>query len=345
MRAPSAILCSLLLLTFTLSGCLTALSSAASDGDASMSTDDPPPFFTEGEYTCIVHEERDRCWLTHVPEGLDAEVGVPLVIDMHGFGSTSLEQRELSSFDHIADEVGAIVVYPDGVGHLNELDGQTNQAWNAGWCCAESATEGVDDVGFIEAMVEVVVDLHPVDEERVYASGWSNGCAMTQRLAMVASDMLAAVGCMSMYFLTEPVEEYSPIPVMEVHGFLDQVVLYESAAANVPFNPEMWTEPESYDTGAIENIHEWAEYNNCSGGMETFETTALYSTVGFRSCDNNAEIRLVTIFAAQHNPYENDLQQGGLGQVFHGTKGLVHSTQMVWDFVSQYTKLDASAEG
>ena len=344
MRTSPAVLCSLLLLAMTLSGCLSSPNAPGPAEEDQMPLEDAPPFFIDGEYTCIVHEERDRCWITHVPDNLDTEVAVPLIVDMHGFGSTSIEQRELSSFDHIADEEGAIVVYPDGVGYYNEMDGRTNQAWNAGWCCAESATEGVDDVGFIETLVDVVVDLHNIDEHRIYASGWSNGCAMTQRLAMVSSDVFAAAGCMSMYLLTDPVADYSPIPIMEVHGFLDQVVLYESTVMSVPFNPALWTEPEAYDTGAIENIHEWAEYNGCEGGMETFETTALYSTVGFSSCESDAQIRLVTIFAGQHNPYENDLQQGGLGQVFQGTKGLVQSTQMVWDFIGQYSKEEVQAE-
>ena len=92
-----------------------------------MPMEDAPPFFIDGDYTCIVHEERDRCWITHVPDNLDTEVAVPLIVDMHGFGSTSIEQRELSSFDHIADEEGAIVVYPDGVGYYNEMDGRTNR--------------------------------------------------------------------------------------------------------------------------------------------------------------------------------------------------------------------------
>ena len=59
-----------------------------------------------------------------------------------------------------------------------------------------------------------------------------------------------------------------------VHGFLDQVVLYESTALSVPFNEEMWTNPEAYDTGAIENIYEWADYNGCPGPLETFELNA-----------------------------------------------------------------------
>lgn len=344
MRASPAVICSLLMLSMTMSGCLSGPSVSSSEGSLEPPLEDLPSYFTDGDYTCIVHEERDRCWITHVPDNLDPEIAVPLIVDMHGFASTSVEQRHFSAFNEIADEEGAIVVYPDGVGYYNELDGRTNQAWNAGWCCAESVTEGVDDVGFIETMVEVVSGLYPIDEDRIYASGWSNGCAMSQRLAMVSSDVFAAVGCMSMYFLTEPVDDYSPIPIMEVHGFLDQVVLYESTALSVPFNPDLWTEPEAYDTGAIENIYEWADYNGCTGGLETFETNALYSIVGFSSCENDAQIRLMTIFAAQHNPYANDPLEGGSSPVFQGTKGLVQSTRAVWEFIGQYSKADLSGE-
>ena len=94
---------------------------------------------------------------------------------------------------------------------------------------------------------------------------------MAQRLAMESSDIFAAVGCMSMYLLTEHTDNYSPIPVMEVHGFSDQVVLYESTALSVP-EQNMWENPEKYETGAIENIFEWSELNNCTGGIETFDT-------------------------------------------------------------------------
>ena len=71
---------------------------------------------------------------------------------------------------------------------------------------------------------------------------------------------------------------------MEVHGFLDQVVL-TGPAFSVPFNEEMWTDPEAYDTGAIENMYEWGAHNGCSGPVETFELNALYSIQGFDDCE------------------------------------------------------------
>jgi len=331
-------LVALLFLSASLSGCLTEGSGASEQGDG-VAIDEPLPYFEDGVFTCIEHGNLTRCWQTHVPENLDSEEAVPLIIDMHGYASDSTVHRKLSSFDTIADEEGAIVIYPDGVpGYNMEWDLEENQAWNAGWCCAHSTRDDVDDVGFIEKIVNLSLEMHNVDPNRIYASGWSNGCAMAQKMAMDSSHIFAAVGCMAFYLISDPVDNYSPIPIMEVHGFLDQVVLYESTVLSVPFNEDLWTNSEAYDTGAIENIIEWGSHNGCSGPMETFEINALYSIQGYDNCENGASVQLMTIYAAQHNPYSNDVDDGSvIGSAFVGTQGLVESSHIVWDFISQFS--------
>jgi poly(3-hydroxybutyrate) depolymerase len=320
-------------------------SSEVEGGD--VSGDPSIPYTEDGIFTCTDHDNLTRCWQTHVPEDLDPEVAVPLIIDMHGYASDSTIHRDLSSFDDIANEDGAIVVYPDGVsGKGMEWEMEENRTWNAGWCCAHSALDDIDDIGFIEKVVNLSIEMHNVDADRIYASGWSNGCAMAQRLAMESSQVFAAVGCMAFYLITDHVVDYAPIPVMEVHGFLDQVVLYETTAFSIPFNEEMWTNPEAYDTGAIENMYEWGTHNGCSGPVETFELNALYSIQGFDNCESNASVRLMTIYAAQHNPYSNDVDDGtALGEIFIGTQGLVESSHLVWDFMSQYSKSSETESG
>ena len=199
-RKAIASVFSMLLLAVAVSGCI-----AGGDGNSSDVTDDsviedPLTYFGFKDFTCIYHDNLTRCWQTHIPENLDLNETVPLIIDMHGYASDSSTQRELSSFDTIADEEGAIVIYPDGVSGYNmPWDVEENQAWNSGWCCAHSAREDIDDRGFIEKIVNISLEIHNIDSNRVYASGWSNGCAMAQRLAMESSHIFAAVGCMAMY--------------------------------------------------------------------------------------------------------------------------------------------------
>ena len=45
----------------------------------------------------------------------------------------------------------------------------------------------------------------------------------------------------------------------------------------------------------------------------------------------------MTIFGAQHNPYAKDYPGEGPGMLLPGTQGLVQSSHIVWDFLSQFS--------
>jgi polyhydroxybutyrate depolymerase len=63
-------------------------------------------------------------------------------------------------------------LYPDGV----------DASFNAGMCCGTAMT-GVDDVAAALAMADDVADLVPLDDSRLYVTGFSNVAAMTYRIA------------------------------------------------------------------------------------------------------------------------------------------------------------------
>ena len=153
-KVLSAIL-ALLVVSISLSGCISQFSGDFDSSDSENGDSSSELAYTEdGIFTCIEHENLTRCWQTHVPEDIDESYQVPLVVDMHGYSSHSTEQRHMSSFDTLADEENFIVVYPDGDGEVDKLSGDTNQSWNAGWCCSHSVNEEIDDVGFIEKMIQ-----------------------------------------------------------------------------------------------------------------------------------------------------------------------------------------------
>ena len=138
---------------------------------------------------CMNYEDMERCWNVFVPEGLDPSEDVPMVIDLHGNTLTMQNQRDLSEFDDIAEENGAIAVWPQGY----------DNSWNAGYCCSTASEMQLNDTGLILEIVHRVIANHSVDENRVYLTGWSNGCALSQKLANEHSDVFAAVACMSYY--------------------------------------------------------------------------------------------------------------------------------------------------
>ena len=62
---------------------------------------------------------------------------------------------------------------------------------NAGSCCGSAVSQGVDDVGFVNAMIDAVDAAYCVDPKRVYAAGFSNGGMLSNRLACELGDRVA----------------------------------------------------------------------------------------------------------------------------------------------------------
>ena len=313
----------LLIISSTIGGCIIEEGEDAQDIASTDEILDQESQFSEH---CIQYDNLERCWLLLVPMSLNESGKVPLIVDIHGGEDDMYQQRWTSDFANISMEQGFIVAYPQG----------HNNLWNMGWdpitCSAGILCTEEDDVGFILQMVDTITQNHSIDNTRIYSTGWSNGCGMTQRLAVEASDVFAAAGCMSMYRFVEAPSDYLPIPFMEVHGLLDEIIQYTTTAHSAPiFGPEK---------GAIQNLESWAELNGCQGTTpEVIESQDDYDIRGYTNCENETQVMLVTLFFAAHNPYEHDdpVTQPGRGGA--NPTGVPTST-MVWEFLSKFSKSD-----
>ena len=323
MRRLSSILVTLVLASSMIAGCMSDSTMEASEEESPLveNPDDESPFSEH----CMEYDELERCWLLLVPEILNESSEVPLLIDIHGGLDDMNEQRWTSDFANISMEQGFIVAYPQG----------HNDLWNMGWnpitCSAGVLCPEEDDVGFILQIVDTIMQNHSIDKSRVYVTGWSNGCGMTQRMAVEASEVFAAAGCMAMYRFVEAPSNYSPIPFMEVHGLLDEIIQYATTAHSAPiFGPEK---------GAIQNLESWADLNGCQGSIpEVVVSEVDYDIRGYTDCENEAQVMLVTLFFAAHNPYEHEDPDGLVpGRGWANPTGVPTST-IVWEFLSQFSK-------
>lgn len=308
-------LISLLLLSSSMSGCTT---NEIQDSNTEPEDTDnfEYPAIVDG---CMIFNDLERCWFTHIPTGYNPEVKHPMIINMHGFGGTNDALYNYSHFDVIAEDNDVVVVYPQGY----------ENSWNAGWCCGEAKDQEIDDVGFIITLVNYVINNFSIDESRIYASGHSNGCAMTHKVANEASDVFAAVGCMALYLLGETDPSYSPISLIEVHGVLDQIIPYgASYPSSLYFDQSL-----DGEEGAIQNIMDWGEMNGCEGGdlPTIYEEYADYSIMGYDDCENSTEVNLLTLNFAGHSPYPSN-------PYFVDNPTNVNTVQIVWDFISRFSK-------
>lgn len=145
----------------------------------------PPAAAVPADSRSLELDGRMRSFTLVRPAGLTLDA--PVLVVLHGSLMNGPQMRSMlgTSFERLAREQGAVVVYPTGIeGHFN--DGRVTASYSA-------RTLNIDDVGFIRAIVATLAaELH-IDRQRVYAFGYSNGGHMAMRLAAEAPDLVAGI--------------------------------------------------------------------------------------------------------------------------------------------------------
>lgn len=123
------------------------------------------------EHGALEHDGLRRTWIAYLPAKPTTDPA--LVIALHSSMGTGEQAREAYGydFDLLAEQEGFIAVYPQG------YDGHWNDCRVMGPYSAKR--ENLDDVGFLHALVDRLVNDHNVDRDRVYVTGISNGGSMT----------------------------------------------------------------------------------------------------------------------------------------------------------------------
>ena len=173
----------------------------------------------------LQHNGRDRRYVLFVPKVSPLKSGkMALVFVFHGGGGNAEHAIETTRMHKLAAREGFIVVYPEGTGR--EVMRKFMATWNAGVCCGDAARENVDDIGFISKLIDTLARDYPVDLTRVYATGLSNGGALSYRLACELTDKIAAVAPVGYNGEIEICHPSRPVPIMHVHGLLDGCAFY-----------------------------------------------------------------------------------------------------------------------
>jgi polyhydroxybutyrate depolymerase len=107
---------------------------------------------------------------------------------------------ELTAFNNLADTAGFIVVYPEGY----------ERSWADGRNTTQAAQAGIDDVGFISALIDTLISNFSVDSARVYAAGISNGGNFVQRLGCELADKVVAIGVVAATSATDTALHCNP---------------------------------------------------------------------------------------------------------------------------------------
>ncbi len=269
----------------------------------------------ENSLESLVHHGRVRTYKVHLPSrGLTERL--PLVIVLHGFNGNADQAEEMSGMSWKADAENFIVVYPEGT----EGPEERAYSWNAENCCAEAYYEGVDDIGFIRALIEKLSKDHPVDPERIYVTGFSNGGMMTYRLACMLSDKIAAIAPVSGSLNDADCSPTHPVSVLAFHGTADDRILYKGGVSPVD------GVQKNYDPPVFYSIRFWASRDGAKLTDEKhLEGNDSIVRQEYLNPDTGAEVILITLIGGIHAwPDE------GSG---------LNATDEIWEFFKHHKKI------
>ncbi len=229
----------------------------------------PPPVLAPGDHEIeLEHGGRERRALLRVPprpEAVsdDAVVRHPVLLAFHGGGGNARQFRRSLTLDEDADARGFIVVYPYGTGKLR----RSLLTWNAGTCCGYATNEDVDDVDFVRALLDELGRRTPIDTERVYATGFSNGAMFAYRLAAELPDRIAAIAAVSGAMVLPKALPTRPVPILHIHSVDDPRALY-AGGLGPPFP---LTNSRQQHTPVRQVLQSWAAWNGCGAEPEEGE--------------------------------------------------------------------------
>ncbi len=183
-----------------------------------------------------------REYRLYIPAIYNPATPVPLVFNLHGYGSNMQQQEFYGDFKPIADTANFIIVHPNGL-----LDGTGTRFWNT---FGSSTT--VDDLGFLTALLDEISTNYSIDQDRVYSTGMSNGGFMSHDLACFRSERFAAIASVTGTMISPRLSNCAsthPMPVMQIHGTADATVPYAGGSGFVPVETL---------------VGHWVDFNNCS---------------------------------------------------------------------------------
>ncbi|MEQ1874435.1 MAG: PHB depolymerase family esterase [Ilumatobacteraceae bacterium] len=235
---------------------------------------------------------RTRTYHLYVPSDLPAGP-VPFLIALHGGTGSGSQFQSNSGFDELAQANGFLVVFPDGVGLGRNED--RLRTWNGGYCCGTAAKREVDDVGFIDALIDVLADEYEIDPNRIFAAGHSNGGIMAYRLACELADRIAAIGLQAGSLGIDECSPSQPVSVLHLHGTADESHPIEGGVgSNSISDTDFRSAAYSVETAAV------AMECTAAPNESVDATNADVAITSWADCADGVEVRLVAVAGASH---------------------------------------------
>jgi Poly(3-hydroxybutyrate) depolymerase len=257
------------------------------------------------------------------------------MLSFHGLGSSAEGQGILSGFTKLAEEKKFIVVFPESTTIASPADGVRDpgweKQWNAGYPNNQSAA-GIDDLKYVDSLLNYVETTYRIDAQRIYVSGVSNGAMFAQRVALTFPQKIAAAGCvvgtLPASLAQMSLSSSRAVPIILFLSDADPVVPYGGT-------PGVFL-------SATDTLAFWIAQDGAANNAELSRIPPRAADDPTRvRCEkhlngrNGAEVQLYTIEGGGH-AWPGGMQYAPIETVGRASQQ-VDATRIIWDFVARYS--------
>ncbi|MBU1108340.1 MAG: hypothetical protein KKB51_16825 [Candidatus Riflebacteria bacterium] len=246
------------------------------------------------------HDGRNRSYYLYLPSKWDKTTPLPVVFLFHGGGGGARGALYFYEVEKKAEEAGFMLVTPNGTGEADHV----LLTWNVSFGFGYAQKNNIDDIGFVNALLDKLETEYPIDLKRIYATGLSNGAIFCHFLAAQPGNRFAAivpvVGTAGGKDQNEkdwhkiPTPQ-KPVSVCIIQGLIDKHIPIEGGFQKASLG-------EAKDMlSASDTINLWVTANGCasepvSSYDEKMKTTIYHYGVG----RDNAEVVAYVIHDMGH---------------------------------------------
>lgn len=238
-----------------------------------------------------------RPYDTNIPASYHGQA-TPLVLLLHGYSATPFIEDIIFGLTAESNARGFLYAMPSGL-----TDHTGAPYWNATDACCDYDHSNVDDVAYLNAVIDDMEARYHVDKKRVFIAGHSNGGFMAYRMACDSAPRIAAIVSLAgaMWLDTSKCRPTDHVAVLEAHGDADTEVLY-NGGGDPPY------------PSAEQSVADWAANDDCSPTLtQTGMTLDLVSNLPgaetsvarHDGCVSGGAAELWTIHGAPHVPMFN----------------------------------------
>ena len=232
---------------------------------------------------------------------------------IHSASTSGAHQEKYMKLAPVAKKLGMIYIAPDGT-----VGADGRRVWNAAKSCCQKSGAPIDDIAYINSLIDEIDAKYPVDRKRIYFVGHSNGAFMTLAFACATGAAAGVVSLAGAMDVDAKCATTKPFAFLQIHGVADPTIKINGGVLN----------GHAY-TSARETIARVAAAHQCP---DSSFTQAAYSKKDFDPSIPGAETTVEIT-----NSCKAPIAYWRIARGVHSPKLPANFAEQVLNFLSKYS--------